>query len=48
MSEWNEMERAVEAMIFASETGVEPRQLVRPLGGDYNAADIRKIILRVA
>lgn len=48
MSEWNDIERAVEAMIFASETGVEPRQLVRPLGGDYSAAEIRKVILRVA
>lgn len=48
MSEWNDIERAVEAMIFASESGVEPRHLVRPLGGDYSAADIRKIILRVA
>lgn len=44
----NDVERAVEAMIFASEKGVEPRHLVRPLGGDYNAADIRKIIVRVA
>lgn len=48
MSEWNDLERAVEAMIFASAEGVDPKNLAFRLGGELSAADVKKIVKRLA
>lgn len=45
---WNDLERAIEAMIFASEGAAEPRSLAARLGSGLSAADVKKIIIRLA
>lgn len=48
MSAWNDVERAVEAMVFASTDAVDPKTLAGRLGGDIQAQDVKLILYRLA
>lgn len=48
MNKWNDLERAIEAMIFASAEGMDPKGLAMRLDKEISASDVRKIILRLA
>jgi segregation and condensation protein B len=48
MNEWNDVERAVEAMVFASSDAIDPKTLAGRLGGDIEAQDVRLILHRLS
>lgn len=48
MTIWNDLERSIEAMLFASREALNPRQLAERLGGELTAADVKKIIERLS
>ena len=48
MNSIDDRERAIEAMLFASDEPLDPRQVAARLGGDWNIGDVRGFIQAIA